>query len=107
MHLLVLLYDISSHPTQDGLALTNMLDNIMSSERRLEFLYLLLTNIDNNKWHDCTLARYVTLSVESDILLECLLLSLTIFAPLDSNSLTALFLSSSEVDFWNETITEL
>jgi hypothetical protein len=44
---------------------------------------------------------------EQDILLECLLLSLTIFAPLDSNSLTALFLSSSEVDFWNETITEL
>ena len=39
------------------------------------------------------------------ILEECLLLSLTIFAPFASNSLTALFLSSSEVLFWKDTIT--
>lgn len=40
-----------------------------------------------------------------DSLLEWRLSSLTILAPLACRSLTALFLSSSEVPFWNETIT--
>ena len=82
-----------------------MLDHIMSRERGLETIYI--RNIDHNKWHDCTSALNFILSMKRDTLLECLLLSLTIFAPLASSSLTALFLSSSEVDFWNETITEL
>jgi hypothetical protein len=103
-HLLVLLYWVSRSQDKGRARLTNMLDGIVSRELRLHSGELLFIHIDDHKRHDYGSANFFHASI-GDILEECLLLSLTIFAPLASSSLTALFLSSSEVLFWKDTIT--